>query len=185
MSIPSPGAHSICPGSVLSDWATIHDSLAAMAATGTVLKIVLTVADSNVHIARVPAGCTRVRLRARYAIAVTALSTQPVIQAYVIYDPSVVMAIPLGIPTLVNDGSVRVERIDAITFAAAGTTAQCTPATDLLDAAFGYGDPCVNAITTGTSFDLNGGAWFFALVKTAAVVSGGAGAVNLQAQFLN
>lgn len=176
------------PSSVLTDYAdTLHDSLAATASTATVLKTPLTASSTNMHLVRVPQGAMRIRIRCRYVIAMTAVSTMAKVQLYSIFDPgfTLVTLSTANVPTLATDGTLQAERIDAQTIAAAATTVPCAPGTDTLDASFGYGDPAINTLTSGTSFDLNGGAWVLALVQTAAVVSGGAGAITLRCSFLN
>lgn len=169
------------PGSVLSDWVNVHDSLAATAATSTVLKTLLTNASANTHYCRVPAGATRCLVRARYSIGATAFSTQPLVKLYSIFDTQYDKNTGTeAAPAFANDGTVRWMRIDAATIAAAGFQLTVAPSTDSLDTTYGYGDPY-----DLTGFDLKGGAYLGMLVSQAAVVSGGAGTVWGQVLFLN
>lgn len=165
----------VATGSVqIGPWITIHDDAEATPSTAAVLIRPLSETSANVHAVKVPAGATRVMVRARWAVA-GAVTTSPIIRAYGVYG-----AINSS-GWFADDGTVHLVRIDRNATGAGGVTVTVDATNDLRDTTYSYS---ANAIHTddGTPwFDCKGAQYVFVLVSTAGNV---VGAMDLQAAFL-
>ena len=177
----------VYPGFAQTDWTIIHNDLKASAESAGVILQPGSYSNSNVFPIRVPQNANRILTRVRYATAISACATQPVVAIFGAYGDDSAFTESTGV---FNDtGSIRWARLDiAASNQAAGTQHTITPASDIRDATWKYG--IINGDSTGTNlllgcgFDLRGCKWVLALTTTAASVTG-AGAVQLEAAFLS
>lgn len=145
-------------------WTPIHLSLIATASTaaqaanpGSRVN-----SDANAILVKVPDNATRCRIRGKCAVAVSAVSTSPVVKLYGLYTASQVSN-----DTLPSDAAW--ERLDATTLAATGTTltfAAASANTQVVDSTYLYTD-------VSSDIDCKGAQYIALLVTTA-----GAGLTN-------
>ena len=175
------------PAFAQTDWEIIHNDLKATAETSAVILRPGSYSNSNVYPVRVPLNGVRMMARVRYATAISAMTTAPVVAFYGAYGPDTAFNEETGV---FNDtGSIRWMRLDiAASGATAGTTLSVTPSTDIRDGTYKYGAPTGETSGTniqfGAGFDTRGAKWVMALVSTAATGLTGAGDVQLEAAFL-
>lgn len=157
------------PISVKSQWFTLHADLEQTADAGAVLIAPFTSTNSGLRLVPVPAGATRLLIRAKYTTAGTA-PTNPVVRIMGLDAHSTA-----GTLDTTTTGILRLDNADN---AAAGKTLTMTVATDIGDGTNSYTN---TSILDG--IDLQGCAAVLALVETAAALT--SGTVLLQGRFLN
>lgn len=177
----------VYPAFAQTDWTIIHNDLRATAESAGVILQPGTYSNSNVYPIRVPQNANRILTRVRYATAISACATQPVVAIFGAYGDDSAFNESTGV---FNDtGSIRWARLDtAQSNAPAGIQHTITPTSDIRDSTWKYG--VINGEATGTTlvlgcgFDLRGCKWVLALTTTAASVTGGT-TVQLEAAFLS
>lgn len=173
-----------------TEWAIIHADLKAAKPADSVLLRPATYSDSNVTPVRVPPTASRVLLRARYATAISAVATNPIVSVYGVYGPESGYTESTG--AFADDGTMRFVRLDIAMGYSGNTTGAYSCAmdatNDLRDGTYKYGaiagDYAGNNPAWAAGLDLRGCKWLFALTTTAASVTG-AGAVQLEAGFIS
>ena len=175
------------PAFAQTDWEIIHNDLKATAESSAVLLRPGSYSNSNVYPVRVPLNGVRMMARVRYATAISAISTEPVIAFYGAYGPDTAFNESTGV--FDDTGLVRWVRLDiASSGSTAGTSMSTEPTTDIRDGTWKYGlitgEASGTNIQFGAGFDTRGAKWVMALVSTAATGLTGAGDVQLEAAFL-
>lgn len=175
--IAQSGGH-VYPGSVKSDWITIHSNATAAAQGATVLLRPATYSDANCFPIMVPDGAVGFKVRARFMADVSAVATQPLVRFY-----GVTGAAPTDAGVFADDGTVYFERVDNSSASAAGlSTTLVETATKIRDTTYGYS----NILPTSGRYDLRGCKYLLALIERAsAVTSATSTAVEIQVQFIN
>lgn len=164
----------VYPASVKGKWITCHNSLIATASTAANLAQPGNAADTNAVWVRVPDNCTRAIVRGKCAVAISAVTTSPVVYCYAVYTDGEVTT-----STVPSDATFM--RIDATTLAGTGTTltfAAASGNTQLKDGTFLYTNP-------SSSFDVSGAAYFLLLVQTAGVGLTNGGTPTAEVMFIN
>lgn len=165
----------VYPASVKGRWATCHNSLIASASSAANLAKPYNAADTNAVWVRVPDNCTRAIVRGKCAVAISAVTTSPVVYCYAVYTDQ----------EITSGGSVPSDatfvRVDATTLAGTGTTLTFGAAsanTQVQDATYLYTNP-------SSSFDVSGAAYFLLLVQTAGSGLTNGGTPTAEVMFLN
>jgi hypothetical protein len=177
----------VYPAFAQTDWTIIHNDLKAAAESAGVILQPGTYSNSNVFPIRVPQNANRILTRVRYATAISAVATSPVIAIFGAYGDDSAFNESTGV---FNDtGSIRWARLDtAQSNSSVGTTHTITPSTDIRDSVWKYGiiggDYTGTELLLGCGWDLRGCKWVLALTTGAASVTG-AGSVQLEAAFLS
>lgn len=156
------GIPQVLVGSALNTIVQANDD-ARTAQTATMRYGPAGITDSTFHWVRVPAGTTRVLIRARTPIATTAVGTSPVVWLLgAMARDTEALADCAG----VNDGTVQYLRLDSATYGGTGQTLtfDATPATtdSLNDSVWFYSD-----VASLTATDLQGCQWVGVAVATA------------------
>lgn len=165
--------------SVKALWTTIHNSLIATASNAAALANPGSTAnsDTNAVLVKVPDNAVRCRIRGRCAVAISAVSTSPVVQVYGLYTDT--QNIATGGTTLPADA--RWERLDAATLAGTGTTltfAAASSNTQVVDATYLYTD-------VSSDIDCKGAQYVLVLVKTAGAGLTNGGTPTAEISFVN
>ena len=167
--IPKAGGGVSYPASVFGDWTLLHANLAATAEGATeLLRPTVTTLDAGVRLLKVSGACKGIMLRARYDAAASSV-TNPVVRLYGITGADLVTD---GV--LSDVGANPVERLDALTAAAAGLTVTMATAAAvnmLRDNVYRYTD--VLTVSGSPFFDVRGAKWIMALTETAGTATGG------------
>jgi hypothetical protein len=165
----------VYPASVKGLWTTCHNSLIATASSATNLATPSNAADTNAIWVRVPDNCTRAMVRGRCAVAISAVSTSPVVYCYAVYTAN---EIANGAPV---PADATIIRADADTLAGTGTTltfAAASGNTQIKDGTYLYTNP-------STAFDIKGASYFLLLVQTAGAGLTNGGTPTAEVCFLN
>lgn len=164
------------PTSCEGKWVQLHDDATATAATAAELLNPTGFGIATAHWIEIKKPASKLcRVRARVPRAITAVSTQLIVQLYAAWATSSFAGSPAAEGYSANvpltDGSVKVERLDASTWAAAGLTLtmQGSPTTSnqACDAAYWYSTSALQ-----TPADLHGATHLLCLVSQAMVKTG-------------
>lgn len=159
--VRSGGVPLVCVGSAHGSWYQVNDD-ARTAQTATMLYNPNVITDSTFHWVSIPQGTTGVLPRARVPIATTAVGTSPIIYLLGASSTSISNVSPEG----VNDGTIRIMRLDTVaidgtgltlTFPASPVTTNC-----LNDATWFY-----SATPSLAGYDCRGSQWVGVAVQTA------------------
>lgn len=156
-----PGSVQVtAPGSALSAWTTAYDD--AETVTGQTLNHTA-ITDSVFHWVEVPSGCTRVLVRAKYAVGAT-VTTSPIIYVVGGWGP---LNENGSAPT---DGTFRTMRLDTTDSNGTGITLTLVSSGtgQIVDGTYAYSDP-----PSLDGYDLKGAKYVGIVVATAANVNSG------------
>lgn len=160
-------------------WTTIHNSLIATASTAAQAANPGSRVDSdtNAILVKVPDNATRCRIRGKCAVAISAVTTSPVVKLYGMYTAN--GNLPATNTSLPADASW--ERLDATTLAAAGTTltfAAASANTQVVDSTYLYTD-------VSSDIDCKGAQYVTLLVTTAGAGLTNGGTPTAEISFVN
>lgn len=172
----------VYPASVKGIWTTIHNSLIATESTAANLAKPYNLSDTNAVWVAVPDNCTRCVIRGKCAVALSAVTTSPVIYVYGMYTNSIGgSALTTGSSVPADASFKRIDVTDpaavtstglTLTFAAASSNA------NIQDATYLYSNET-------TAIDLKGAAYVSILVKTAGAGLTNGGTPTAEIMFLN
>lgn len=172
----------VYPASVKGVWSTIHNSLIATASTADNLTKPYNLADTNAIWVPVPENATRCVIRAKCLVALSAVTTSPVIYVYGMWTNSIgAQALKTGDSVPADASFDRIDVTDPATTTATGLTLTFdTPANDnnIVDATYLYANKT-------TAIDLKGAAYVSILVKTAGAGLTNGGTPTAEIMFLN
>lgn len=175
----------VIAGSARGQWVTINADCKQVQTSAHVLNITGVSSDAYLYWIEVPPGVTRMLLRAKLPVAVTAVTQAPVIRVVGVWRAADASAIT-DAGAVPSDTTILTMRLDNATADATGVTLMATTAAAGVnanvfqnDATYYYGNPI-----DLTGYDLLGCDWVAVPVITAMTTTG-AGACPIDALFLN
>lgn len=171
-SIISPGARPdgqvVYPASVIVGRGIAHTNLLATAETSGVLRRPLSYSNTNIRPVRVDNG-TRFFFRAKYPVATTTATTEPVVRWYGVVAPD-------GVEPDAGTGAWPDNDTVAFVTLTDDETIFIDPAADVRDTNWYYSEP----IGIADPFDAKGFRWLLPMVVTAAVLTDGTNPTGCQ-----
>lgn len=167
-----PAGPLVYPTSTKGEWVTCHTNLAATASTAANLSTPYNAADTNAVWIKVP-ECTRVVLRAKCAVGVSAVAASPIVYVYGVDTKGDVTASTIPSDATIGPVGAKTLTGTAVTLTLAAASAN----TNIKDATYLYS-------AESDPLDLKGAAYLLVLVQTAASLTSG-GTPVCEAKFLN
>jgi hypothetical protein len=160
-------------------WATVIADAKASANSAAELLQPLSITSNNIQPILLGLTSTSVLIRAKYATAITAMTTNPAVRIFAAYGTAVNDA-----GSFVNDGPVRLVRLDAAAGGTTGRTITLDGTNDIRDSVSKYSAPLVVTSPFSAVGDLAGAQYLIVVLETAAAISAGSGAIEIEAMVV-